>query len=127
VRVFENKALRGIFGPKRYDVTGEWRKLHDQELLDLFSLPNIIRVMKSRSMKCLGHVVGMGEKRDVYRLLVGRPEGKRPLGRQRNKWVDNIRMHLVEVGWGDADCIGLTKDRDWRRALVNSVLNLLVS
>jgi hypothetical protein len=97
--VFENRVLRGIFGPKRDEVMGEWRKLHNEELRDLYSSPSTIRIIKSRSMRWAGHVARMGEKRNTYRLLVGKPEGKRPLGRPRRRWVD-IRMDLGEVGWG---------------------------
>jgi hypothetical protein len=125
LRVFENRVLR-IFGPKRDEVTGEWRKLHNEELRDLYSSPSIIRIIKPRRMRWVGHVARMGEKRNVYRLLVGTPEGKRPLGRPRRRWVDNTRMDLGEVGWGDVDWIGLAKDRNRWRALVNSVMNLLV-
>jgi hypothetical protein len=127
--VFENRVLRRIFGPKSVEVSGEWRKLRNEELHDLYSSPStrIIRIMKSRRMRLAGHVARMGEKRNVYRLLVVRnPEGKRPLGRSRHRRVDNIRMDLVEVGWGDVDWIGLAQDRDRWRALVNSVLNLQV-
>jgi hypothetical protein len=122
--VFENRVLRGIFGQKRDEVTGEWRKLHNKELHDLYSAPSIIRIIKSRSMRWAGHVARMGEKRNTYRLLVGKPEGKIPLVIPRRRWVDNIRMDLEEVGWGDVDWIGLAKDRNMWRALVNSVLNL---
>jgi hypothetical protein len=83
-------------------------------------------IIKSRRMRRAGHVARIGEKRNAYRLLVGKPEGKRPLGRPRRRWVDNIRMDLGEVGWGDVDWIGLAKDRNRWRAIVNSVLNLLV-
>jgi hypothetical protein len=107
-------------------VTGEWRKLHNEELRDLYSLSSIIRIMKSRRMRWAGHVARMGEKRNAYRLLVGKPEGKRLLGRPRCRWVDNIRMDLGEVGWGDVDWIGLAEDRNRWRALVNSLLNLWV-
>jgi hypothetical protein len=107
-------------------VTGEWRKLHNEELRDLFSSPSIIRITKSRRMRWTGHVAWMGEKRNTYRLLVGKPEGKRTLGRPRRRWVGNIRMDLAEVGWGDVDWIGLAQDRNRWRALVNSVLNLRV-
>jgi hypothetical protein len=126
LRVFETRVLRRIFGPKTDEVTGEWRKLHDKELHDLFSSSCIIRIIKSRRMRWAGHVARMGEKRNAYRLLVGKTEGKRPLGRPRRKWLDNIRMDLGEVGWGDVDWIGLVKDRNRWRALVNSVLNLRI-
>jgi hypothetical protein len=106
-------------------VTGEWRKLHNEELRDLYSSPSIIRIIKSRRMRGAGHVVRMGEKRNTYRL-VGKPEEKRPLGRPRRRWVDNIRMDLGEMGWGDVDWIGLAQDRNRWRAVVNSVLNLRV-
>jgi hypothetical protein len=107
-------------------VTGEWRKLHNEELHDLYSSPTIIRIIKSRRMIWAGHVARMGEKRNAYRLLVEKPEGKTPLGRPRRRWVDNIGMDLGEVGWGDVDRIGLAKDRNRWRAVVNSVLNLRV-
>jgi hypothetical protein len=97
--VFENRVLRRIFGPKRDEVTGEWRKLIKEELRDLYSSPSIIRIMKSRRMRWAGHVVLIGEKRNAHRLLVGKREGKRPFGRPRFRWVDNIRMDLGEVGW----------------------------
>jgi hypothetical protein len=93
-RVFENRVLRTVFGPKREEVAGEWRKLHNEELNDLYSLPNIVRVVKSRRMSWAGHVARMGEHRGVYRVLVGKPEGKRPLGRPRRRWKDNIKMDL---------------------------------
>jgi hypothetical protein len=120
---FENRVLRRIFGPKRDEVTGEWRKLHIKELHDLYSSPSIIRIIKSWRMRWAGHVARMGEKRNAHRLLVG----KRPVGRPRHRWVDNIRMDLGEVGWGDVGWIGLAQDRNRWRAVVNSVLNLLVS
>jgi hypothetical protein len=101
-------------------------KLHNEELRDLYSSPSIIRMIKSRRMRWAGHVARMGKKRNAYRLLVGKQEGKIPLGRLRRKWVDNIRMDLGEVGWGDVDWIGLAQDRDRWRALVSSVLNLRV-
>jgi hypothetical protein len=116
-----------IFGPKRDEVTGEWRKLHNEKLRDLYSSPSIIRIIKSqRRMRWAGHVARMGEKRNLYRLLVGKPKGKRPLVRPRRRLVDNIRMDLGEVRWGDVDWIGLAKDRNRGRALVNSVLHLWV-
>jgi hypothetical protein len=123
LRVFENRVLRRIFGPKRDEVTGEWRKLHNEELRDLYSSLSIISITKSRRMRWAGHVARMGEKRNAYRLLVGKPEGKRPLGRPRCRWVDNITMDLGEVGGGDVDWFDLAKDRNRWRALVNSVLN----
>jgi hypothetical protein len=94
--VFENKVLRRIFGPKRDGVMGGWRKLYNEELHNLYSSPSIIRIIKSRRMRWAGHVAWMGEKRNVYRLLVGKPEGKRPLGRPRRRWIDNIKMDLSE-------------------------------
>jgi hypothetical protein len=90
-------------------VTGKLRKLHNEELRDLYSSPSITRIIKSRRMRWAGHVARRGEKRNAYRLLVGKPEGKRPLGRPRRRWVDNIGMDLGEVGWGDVDWIGLAK------------------
>jgi hypothetical protein len=89
--------VRRILGPKRDEVTGEWRKLHNKELHDLYSSPSIIKIIKSRRMRWASHVARMGEKRNAYRLLVGKPEGKRPLGRPRHMWVDNIRMDLGKV------------------------------
>jgi hypothetical protein len=94
----EESRLR-VFGPKRDEVTGEWRKLHNEELSDLYSLPSIVRVVKSRRMRWAGHVARMGEGSGVHRVLVGKPEGKRPLGRPRRRWEDNIKMDLQEVGW----------------------------
>jgi hypothetical protein len=126
LRVFENRVLRRIFGPKGDEVTGEWRKLHNEEFRDLYSSPSIIRIIKSRRMRWADHVARMGETRNAYRLLVGKPEGKKPLGRPRHRWVDNIRMDLGEVEMGDVDWIGLAKDRNRWRAVVNSVLNLRV-
>ena len=125
MRVFENGVLRRIFGPKRDEVTGEWRKLHNEELKGLYSSPNIVRVIKPRRMRWAGHVARMGEERGVYRVLVGKPEGKRPLGRPRRRWED-IRMDLQEVGVGYDDWIGLAQDRDRWRALVSAVRNLRV-
>ena len=101
--MFENTVLRRIFGPRRDEVTGEWRGLHNEELNYLYSSPNIVQVIKSRRMRWAGHVARMGELRGVYRLMVGKPEGKRPLGRPRRRWMDNIRMDLQEVGCGYMD------------------------
>jgi len=103
LRVFENRVLRRVSGPKRDEVTGEWRKLHNEELNDLYSLPNIVWVVISRRMRWAGHVARMGEGRGVHRVLVGKPEGRRPLGRPRLRWEDNIKTDLQEVegGFGD--------------------------
>ena len=112
LRVFENMVLRRIFGPRRDEVTGEWRIFYNEELNDLYSSPNIVRVIKSGRMRWAGHVARMGEERGVYRVLVGKVEGKRPLGRSRLRWVDNIRMDLQEVGCRYMDWIGLAQDTD---------------
>ena len=95
--VFENMVLRRIFGPRSDEVTGEWRRLHNEGLNDLYSSPNIVRVIKLRRIRWAGHVARMGEERGAYRVLVGKPEGKRPLGRPRRRWVDNIGMDLQKV------------------------------
>ena len=124
LRVFENMVLRRIFGPKNDEITGEWRILRNEELNKLFSSPNIVRVIKSRRMSWARHVARMGEARGVYRVLVGKPEGKRPLGRPRLRWVDNIKLHLQEVGCGYMDWTGLAQDRDSWRTLVSAVMNL---
>jgi len=126
LRVFENKVLRGIFGPRRGEVTGEWRKLHNEELNDLYSSPSIVRVIKSRRMRWVGHVARMGEVMGVYRVLVGKPEERRPLGRPRRRWVGNIRMYLQEVECRYVDWIGLAQDRDRWRTVVSAVMNLRV-
>jgi hypothetical protein len=113
--------VRRIFGPKRDGVTGGWRKLHNEELHSLYSSLSIIRIIKSRRMRWAGHVARMGEKRNVYRLLVGKPEG-----RPRRRWIDNIKMDLLERGVNVVDWIGLAQDRYSWRALMNSVMNLRV-
>ena len=141
--------LRRIFGTRRDEVTGEcrrlhneelsdldcspnivrvikWRRLHNEELNDLYCSPNIVRVIKWRRMRWAGHVARMGEERVVYRVLVGKPEGRRPMGRPRRRWVDNIRMDLKEVVCGYMDWIGLAQDRDRWRTLVSAVMNLRV-
>jgi len=97
LRVFENMVLKRIYGPRRDEVTREWRRLHNEELNDLYCSPNIVRVIKSRRMRWAGYVARMGEERGLYRVLVGKPEGRRPMGRPRHRWVDNIRMDLHEV------------------------------
>jgi len=94
LRVFENMVLRRIFGPRRDEVTAEWSRLHNEELNDLYSSPNIVRVIISRRMRWVGHVARMGVERGVYRVFVGKPEGRRALGRPRRRWVDNIKMDL---------------------------------
>ena len=119
--MFENKVLRRIFGFRREEVTGEWWRLHNEKLNDLYCSPNIVRVIQSRRMRWAGHVARMGEE---YRVLVGKLEGKRPLGRLRRRWVVNIRMDLQEVGCGYMDWIGLAQDRDRWRTLVSAVMNL---
>jgi hypothetical protein len=101
--VFENRVLRRIFEHKRDEVTGEWKNLYNEELNDLYCSHNNVRVVKSRKMKLVGHMASMGESTGVYRVLVGKPEGKRPLGRPRRKWEDNIGMDLQEVGCGGMD------------------------
>jgi len=107
LRLFENRVLRRLFWPRSDEVTGESRKLHNEELNNLYSSPNIVRVIKSTRMRWAGHVARMGEGRGVYRVLVGKPEGRRPLGRPRRKWENNIRMDLREVGCGGVDWIEL--------------------
>jgi hypothetical protein len=124
--VYEKMVLRGIFGLKRDEVTGGWRKLHNEELHYLYSSPSIIRMINSRRMRMAGHVARMGAKSNAYRILVGKPEGKRPLGRPRHRWVDNIKMDLREIGWDGMDWIDLAHDRDQWRVLVNTVINLHV-
>ncbi|KAJ4444170.1 hypothetical protein ANN_05960 [Periplaneta americana] len=123
LRVSENKVLRKISGDKRDEVTGEWRKLHNAELHALYSSPDIIRNIKSRRLKWAGYVARMGESRNAYRVLVGRPEGKRPLGRPRRRWEDNIKMDLREMGYDDRDWINLAQDRDLWRAYVRAAMN----
>jgi hypothetical protein len=126
LRVFTSRVLRRIFGPRRDEVTGEWRKLHNEELHILYSSPNIIRKIKSRRMRWAGHVARMGEERNVCRVLIGKPEGKRPLGRPRHRRDDGIRMYLREIGWESVDWIQLAQDRDRWRTIVNTVMNLRV-
>jgi hypothetical protein len=126
LRVFENRVLRRIFGPKRDEGTGGWRNLRNEELHDLYSSPSIVRVIKARRMRWAGHVACMGEVRGAYNILVGRPEGRRPLRRPRRRWEDNIKMDLRETGFGDVDWIHWAQDRDSWRAIMNTVMNLRV-
>jgi hypothetical protein len=121
LRLFENSVLRRIYGPKRDEVTGERRKLHNEELNNLYSSPSVVRVIISRRMRWAGNVARMG--RGVYRVLVGKPEGKRPLGTPRRKWEDNIKMDLQELGCGVMDWIELAQDRDRWRDVVNTVMS----
>jgi hypothetical protein len=100
LRVSENRVLRKIFGPKKDNVTREWRKLHNEELIDMYSSPNSFRVIKLRTIRWVGHVANMGEMRGVYSVLVGKPEGMRPFGRPRRTWEDNIKMGFQEAVWG---------------------------
>jgi len=125
--VFKNGVLRRTFGPKWDEIKREWRKLHNEELNDVYCSPNIVRVIKSRRMRWAGHVARVGEKRGVYRVLVGKPEGKRPLGRPRRRWEDVIKMDLQEAGCGGMDWIELAQDRDRWRGHMNAVMNLRVS
>jgi hypothetical protein len=126
LRVFEIRVLRRIFGPKRDEVTGEWTKLHNEELHNLYSSPDIIRQIKVKEHEvgraCGTH--GTGEK--MYKVLVGKPEGKRPVGRPRRRWEDGIRIDLREIGLGGVDWIRLAQDRDRWRAVVSAVMSLRV-
>jgi hypothetical protein len=126
LRVFENRVLRRVFGTKRDEVTGKWRKLHNEKLNDLYSLPNIVREVKLRRMRWAGHVARMGEDRGVHKVLVGKPEGKRPLGRPRHRWEDNIKVNLQKVGKVRGDWMELAQDRDRWRALVGTVRDFRV-
>jgi hypothetical protein len=122
LRVFENRMLRRIFGPKR-EKDGSWRKLRNDELHSLYSSPNIVRVTKSRRVRWAGHAARMGEGRGVYRVLVVKPEGERPLGRPRSRWEGNIKLDLREIGVDGANWIRLAQDRVQLRASVNTVMN----
>jgi len=123
--MFENKVL-SIFRPRRDEVTKEWRKLHNEELNELFSTPNTFRVIKSRRMRRAGYVARMGAWRGVYRVLVGKPEGKRPLGRPKRRWEDNIKLTLQVVVRGGFDWITQNTNSDRWRELMNTVMNIRV-
>jgi hypothetical protein len=126
LRLFENRVLRRIFGRKRDEVTGEWKKLYHEELNDLYSTPSIVLVMKSRRMRWARHVVRMVTRTYVYRILVGKPEGKRPLGRRRHRWDDNIKIDLQEVLFEGMVWIDVAQNRDRLQALVNAIMNFRV-
>jgi len=126
LKVFENRVLRKIFGPRREELTWEWRKLHNEELNDLYCSHNIVRVINSRRMSWEGHVARMGERRGIYRVLVGKPEGKTQLGRPRRRLENNIKMDLQELGCGGMDWIELTQDIERWLALVSAVMNIRV-
>jgi hypothetical protein len=119
-------VLRRIFGPKRDEMIGGWRKVHNVEIHNLYSSPYIIRMIKSKRMRWAGNVARMGEKMNAYRVLLGKPEGKRPLGRTGRRWEDNIKIDLRRVGWGSMDWIDVAQDRDQWRPLVNTVMNIRV-
>jgi hypothetical protein len=122
--LFENRVLRGIFWPKTNEVTGEWRKVHNEELNELHCSTIIVQVIKLRSLRWLGNVAHIGKGRGIYRVLVGEPEGKRPPGKPRPRWEYNIKMDLHEVKYGGMDWIELAQDRERLQALMNAGPNL---
>jgi hypothetical protein len=124
--VSENRVLGRIFGRKREEVAGGWRRLHNEELHNLYASPHILKVIKSRRMKWVGHIARMEEMKNAYTILVGEPEGKKPLRRPRRRWEDNIRTDLKEIGWEGVDWIHLAQDRNQRRDLMNTVMKLRV-
>jgi hypothetical protein len=126
LRVFENWVQRRKFGPKRDEIMGNWRKLLNKELHNSYSSTNIMRRIKSRRMRWTGHVVRMGKKRNSYRVMVGKPERKGPLGRPRHRWEDSIKMDLRDIGRGGMDWIDLAQDRDQWRVLMDTVTKMRV-
>jgi hypothetical protein len=124
--VFENRVLRRIFGPNGDEVTGDWRKLHNEELHNLYSSADIVRQVKSRRMRRAGHVARMGEERKVYKVLVGKPEGKRPVGRPRRRWEDGVRIDFRVIRFGGVAWIRLAQDWDRWRAVVSAMMKLRV-
>ena len=126
-RVFKSRMLRKIFRPKRDEGIKEWRRLHNKELYAHYSSPYIIRVIKSRRLRWAGHVAHMVESRGAYRILVGKPEERRPLERPKRRWEDNIKMDLTDVAWDGMEWIDLAQDRESWRALVNEVVNLRIA
>ena len=124
--MFENKVLRKIFGAKKDEIAREWRKLHNVELHELYFSPNIIRNLKLRRLTWAGHVARMEQSRNADSVLVGKPERKRPLGRPRGRWENNIKMDFREVGCDPGDWIALAEDRDQWRVCVRTVMNLRV-
>ena len=125
LRIFENRILRRIFGPKK-DANGEWIKLHNEELHSLYRSPNIVRVIKSRRLRWAGNVARMEEGRSAFKILTGKPTGKRPLVRPKRRWEDNIRMDLEEIRIKAGNWVDSAQDRNYWRALVNAALNLRV-
>jgi hypothetical protein len=124
--IISSSSSRKIFGTKRDEVIRGWRKLHNEDLRNFYCSPSIIIIIKSRRMRWAGHVARMGEKRNARRIWIGKPEEKRPLGRSRRRWEDNIKMDLREIEWGGLDWIDVAQDRDQWRALVNTVMSLRV-
>jgi hypothetical protein len=123
---YESRVSRRIFGPKRGETTRGWKQLHNEELHNLYSSPNIIRMVTSRRMRWVGHVACIWAKLNVYRILVGKPEGKIPLERPKYRREDNIKMHVGGLGWSSMDWIDPAQDRDQWRALVNTVLHFRI-
>jgi hypothetical protein len=128
VRVSENRVLKRIFGPKREEVAGDWRRLHNEGLHNLYTSPIIVKVIKSRRMRWTGHIARMGEMRNAYKSLVGKPERKRPRGRPRHRWEDSItrRMSLRGIEWESVEWMHLAQDRDQLWAVVNTVMKFRV-